>query len=515
MILDQINYESILCQVQNHTLVRVFGRDAESFLQGQITNDIHQLREGRAQLSCRLTLKGKIQSFFSLGRFNSALYLFIATDWASSLIHELERYVIMEDIQFEKISEGDFIVRTGALAMFQYAGEIPVHYLGFQGYIENFSSKEKTYSTKDLEEIIIYSGFPVWKKSIEESDFINETILDWHGISYKKGCFFGQEMPAKINSGRGGNYFPCLFQVDKKNNLAAESEIWGEMFFEGQKAGRVIGSLHSKNILYCKIKRAYRALGQELLFETSYGSLKGQFIKFPAIGWMDDQQLSQHLFLRATEIYHKENGSHHAISLLKKAIRLDDKNADAYEALGVILGHQEKYDEAISLMKKLSEVNPSSIMSHTNLSLFYMKKGEIKQAEEEKAKATVLGMKLAGKKKREDKEQEQADVRREQMYREVLVIDPKDALAHYGLANLYFERGEVEKSLEHVGQAIESNPKYSQAYLLFGQALEGQGQWERAQNIYQKGQQIATNQGDTKIANEIQERIKKASPRVE
>ena len=240
MILDQLNDDSILCRIPNHALVRVWGKDAESFLQGQLANDVLQLGEGRSQLNCRLTLQGKIQGFFSLGRLESQFYIFIANFWVSPLIDELGRYLIMEDVQFEVLQEGEFLVRTGALAL--STGQVPVHYMGFQGHIEDNPGSHSTYSPQELKQAIVYSGYPIWEKSVEERDFVNETIIGQYGISYEKGCFYGQEeTPAKINAGRGGNYFPCLIQVDGSSEM---NEIESaDIVVEGKQVGRVIDYL--------------------------------------------------------------------------------------------------------------------------------------------------------------------------------------------------------------------------------------------------------------------------------
>ena len=47
-------------------------------------------------------------------------------------------------------------------------------------------------------------------------------------------------------------------------------------------------------------------------------------------------------------------------------------------------------DNAIEWTEKLARLCPESAMAHTNLSIFYMKKGMQEKAEEEKAKAVVL-----------------------------------------------------------------------------------------------------------------------------
>ncbi|MCA9396554.1 MAG: tetratricopeptide repeat protein [Candidatus Omnitrophica bacterium] len=63
---------------------------------------------------------------------------------------------------------------------------------------------------------------------------------------------------------------------------------------------------------------------------------------------------------------------------------------EVYEGLAMVYSHQNQTDRAIEVIQKLISIDPDNIMAHANLSVFYMKKGMIEAAEEEKAKATVL-----------------------------------------------------------------------------------------------------------------------------
>ena len=90
-----------------------------------------------------------------------------------------------------------------------------------------------------------------------------------------------------------------------------------------------------------------------------------------------------------------------AAGLLAQAVQEDPRFADAHEALGVIYARLDRVDEAIECMNRVLEIDPGSVMAHTNLSVFYMKKGMKEKAEEEKAKATVATFDQFGKKKNE------------------------------------------------------------------------------------------------------------------
>ena len=505
MILNELTYGKFFFEISDYVLLKVTGSHAESFLQGQLSNDLKILKDNRAQLNCRLTLKGKIHSFFSLGKYQSDIYIFISKSWVDSLLDDLNRYIISEDIQFDVVREGCFVIVVGSEALSRDS-DIPVYFLGFQGKILSETKGDyELCSRDDFRRAIMYTGFPVWGQSVTGDDFINETILSKYGISYNKGCFFGQEVPAKINSGRGGNYFPCLLEISEPCGDISSRNI----SVEGKQVGLVFDT--DKNILYGKLKRSHRVLDKEFSFDIDGRTFKGRLKKFPAFGWMSDEELSRSLFLKGTDLYNKQNDPHGAIRLFELAIKADSRNADAYEALGVIYGHQEMYDDAIKLMKMLHEVDPNSIMSHANLSLFYMKKGDIKKAEEEKAKATILGMKLMSKKRRhqreQEKEQEDRLVKNMKMYQEVIALDPEDFFALYKLADVYLQKSDFKQAIDYVQQALTFNSKYSPSYLLLGKALEHLNRSTEALRVYREGAKVAASKGDNSVADEILERL--------
>lgn len=130
------------------------------------------------------------------------------------------------------------------------------------------------------------------------------------------------------------------------------------------------------------------------------GCFPGQEVlsKYKNLGLKKREERSQKYLDEALEIFHTapaegeaaKKANNQAIELLEKAIAENSNNEDAYESLGVILGREARYQEAIEIMKKLEEINPKSIMAQTNLSIFYMKIGDKETAEEYKAKGTIL-----------------------------------------------------------------------------------------------------------------------------
>ncbi len=90
---------------------------------------------------------------------------------------------------------------------------------------------------------------------------------------------------------------------------------------------------------------------------------------------------------------------HEAEAALLELVKTHPSYADAFEALGRVYYKLDRLDDAIQWMTKLSELRPDYALAHTNLSVFYMKKGLKEKAEEEKTKATVLSFQKFSKPK--------------------------------------------------------------------------------------------------------------------
>lgn len=143
-----------------------------------------------------------------------------------------------------------------------------------------------------------------------------------------------------------------------------------------------------------------------------------------------------------------------------------------------------------------------------------MKLGRIEEAEEEKAQATVKSFSQFGKEAQTKREQEEKKIaeeaeldRRMGMFKEVLGIDPEDELANYGLADVYYHKGQYQDSIPLLEKVLIVNEKYSVAYLLLGKAYLKEGELSKAKNIFEKGIVVASSQGDLMPANEMQSKL--------
>lgn len=87
-----------------------------------------------------------------------------------------------------------------------------------------------------------------------------------------------------------------------------------------------------------------------------------------------------------------------AVAAYRESLAADPAFTEPMHGLVRALQDLQRYDEAISVAQKIGEIDPDDVLAHTSLSVLYMKKGMIPEAEAEGAKARVLGWKQQLKK---------------------------------------------------------------------------------------------------------------------
>ncbi len=237
-----------------------------------------------------------------------------------------------------------------------------------------------------------------------------------------------------------------------------------------------------------------------------------RMIREPMLPPPSREEMADRLTVAASAAF-AEDRTDRALELLERATTICPSWADAFESMGVILGRLGRHHEAIDQMHRLLVLDPSSVMAHSNLSLFHNHLGDIEAAERHLALATrgsfagAVGIDPVALAEQEAEKREADQHRREEMFGRVLEIDPDDALAHFGLGELAGERGRFTRAVDHLEKAIAGDPTHSAAILALGAALEGLGDADRARDVYERGIEIAAKKGDLSVAQKMQERI--------
>lgn len=382
----------------------------------------------------------------------------------------------------------------------------------------------------------IEAGIPRFGVDMDSSQPIPETTLERDHVNYDKGCYLGQEVVARLRA--YGAVKQALMGLIFESDLAdgkigfslptfsfSKEKVGELLVVNGKKIGRITSATWSPTlnapIALAYLDRDHRAPGTRLDLTPRNADIlpvtAGRVVILPFHQPPSRADRARALYDRALEHFQKDFADEDdaAIPLLKEAVLLDPTFEDAYEVLGVILHRHHRLDEAIHYMTVLARLNPNSVMAHTNLSVFYVAKGMIPEAEEEKAKAAVLQIQKASDDRRArdmaeaERRRLEAEAReRIALFREVLDIDPDDPLATFGLGRAYVQLNQHADALPHLRHATELQPDYSAAWLELGKCLEVLGQAQPALDAYRQGIRAASKKGDLMPLREMERRLK-------
>jgi tetratricopeptide (TPR) repeat protein len=209
------------------------------------------------------------------------------------------------------------------------------------------------------------------------------------------------------------------------------------------------------------------------------------------------------------------------IQQLERLIKDRPDYADAIEALGICYEKAKRMDDAILMMKRLTQLEPNHIMAHSNLSRFYLDKGMILEAEQEQAEARRLSWKAELKsqkqqsgERRKEKNAKEIELekinevkKRIERYKKVVQLDSKDVLGYFSLGSAYQELRELDLARHAFEKAIHVDSEHSSSFFCLGITLESLGKKDEAAQIYKKGIQVADRRGDMIPLKKMQARL--------
>jgi hypothetical protein len=196
----------------------VTGEDTLTFLQGQITNDLQQRKEGGAVYGLWLNQKGKVLAD-SFVRISGPKEAWIVSYFSPAAVirERLEAYIIADDVVIEDVTAsmrgvtifgdgGAGAVGLGATA-WNFAGrrtrgthtEI-IYPEGMEAVVSAKLSGKTELVDEQVQRLRIESAIPAVPGDIGPGELPNEGGLETEAISYTKGCYLGQEVMARLKN---------------------------------------------------------------------------------------------------------------------------------------------------------------------------------------------------------------------------------------------------------------------------------------------------------------------------
>ena len=209
---------------------RISGKDHVAFLQNLVTNDVARVADGLVWTAL-LTPQGKYLADFFLVPEGDAILLDVAEPLAAGLAQRLTMYKLRADVTIEAtgidVARGVGPVPEGAFADPRDPS------LGWRAY------DGRKGEDADWEALRIALGVP--ESGVEllpnESFPLEVCFERFHGVDFKKGCYVGQEVTARMK------HKTELRKGLARVRVTGKAEVGTEIL---NGAGKLAGTLHSQ-----------------------------------------------------------------------------------------------------------------------------------------------------------------------------------------------------------------------------------------------------------------------------
>lgn len=173
-------------------LLRISGGDRQSFLQGLVTNDVNHLAEGPIYAAL-LSAQGKYLFDFFLAGEGTAILLDVAASRAPALAQRLSMYRLRADVQIE----------ADARAVWRGTGDMPEGAFMDPRHAEmgwrSYGDAEVAPLAEDFFEAVRVAHIIPEAELVENESYILEAGFErLNGVDFRKGCYVGQEITARM-----------------------------------------------------------------------------------------------------------------------------------------------------------------------------------------------------------------------------------------------------------------------------------------------------------------------------
>ncbi len=195
-----------MIHLKQYKVIEIAGIDAQKFLQGQLTCDVVKLEIGKQTLTAHCDPKGKVSGLFRLYKISEEQFLIIVHhSLLPEALEQLKKYAIFSKVTF---TEKDTFVYGGIVDaingdIFAKINEnltaIKLEENSNRYLVLSDETIEATKHSDDWDLLDIQQGIPILLPQ-NRLNFIPQALnlqCIEQAISFKKGCYIGQEMVAR------------------------------------------------------------------------------------------------------------------------------------------------------------------------------------------------------------------------------------------------------------------------------------------------------------------------------
>jgi hypothetical protein len=217
------------------SVLKASGPGIRDYLQGQITQDMAKLTPGQGIHACLLTPQGKpVSELYIIEGHDDALILLTPKSYAVQTVARLRQFAIAHDLRIGVVDSlgvcsiqgansvqalslfglpdpgQDLLASSRSKAPDTHALVMPADPRGFwivAPFQQILAVLDRSYASApeaEFEAMRIIRGIPDFGKEWDESIHpLNANLIEFHGVSFEKGCYVGQEVTSRMHW-RGG-----------------------------------------------------------------------------------------------------------------------------------------------------------------------------------------------------------------------------------------------------------------------------------------------------------------------
>jgi folate-binding protein YgfZ len=214
----------LFLELEDRGILTIGGADRQKFLQGLISNDIGKASTAHAIYSSLLTPQGRYLHDFFIAEFGDAFYVDAEAARLDDLRRRLTLYRLRSQVTLAAVSDQFAVVALfgkGAVESLRLTPE-PGRAIGFAGGVafvdprlaavgaraivpranlqEIAAAGFAAGSRADYERLRLSLGIPDGSRDlpVEKALLLENGFDELHGIDWKKGCYVGQEVTARM-----------------------------------------------------------------------------------------------------------------------------------------------------------------------------------------------------------------------------------------------------------------------------------------------------------------------------
>lgn len=226
-MLEQITSENNSIDLVDLGLIRISGKDAKPFLQGQLTCDLEEVNSKESRIGAHCDVKGRIIAIFRLFLYQDDYYFLLQNSTLPLLLASLQKYAVFSKVvltevgkDWQKIGlygsnvkdllekQGLYTTEVNGVAESDHKLSLsisgPVHRIillaPFSDSIGNIGIQLGQESVDHWHLLDIMAGIPtIYPETSGQFTPHQLNFPEIGGVSFNKGCYIGQEIIARTH----------------------------------------------------------------------------------------------------------------------------------------------------------------------------------------------------------------------------------------------------------------------------------------------------------------------------